>query len=412
MTMTPETPIVRRLGALLVGAAAVGAIAACSKTADIVTPATPANNAAFMARYVALGNSITAGFQSDGINDSTQKRAYPALIAKAAGTRYAYAALAGRGCRPPIVDFLQQTRVGGGTASTCDLRTAASINATLNNVAVPGANSYDPTGLAGGGYSALTQFILGGMTQVDKAAQLDPTFATVWIGNNDVLSFALSGTTTGATPLATFVTNYAAMINQLLAKSPNLQKGVLIGVVNVTQVPLAFPAALLFNPQVKAAFDAVAGRPTTILPTCTPTTSSLITFTLTASIRSGAHPPFIGCEKNSIPGTPVGDVAVIDAAEQSFYAQLVGGYNAYIKAKADSIGFAYYDPNPILLQLKANGSIPVFPNLAAPTQPFGPYISNDGVHPGTAAHLKIAQDLVALINQKYGSSIPAPTTNP
>ncbi len=60
---------------------------------------------------------------------------------------------------------------------------------------MPGANSFDPTGLAGGGYSPLTTFILGGRTQVQKAVEVDPTFATVWIGNNDVLGFALAGTT-------------------------------------------------------------------------------------------------------------------------------------------------------------------------------------------------------------------------
>ena len=33
-------------------------------------------------RYVAMGNSITAGFQSAGINDSTQSRSYAVLLAQ------------------------------------------------------------------------------------------------------------------------------------------------------------------------------------------------------------------------------------------------------------------------------------------------------------------------------------------
>ena len=41
-------------------------------------------------RYAALGNSITAGFQSAGINDSTQRRAYPVLLAMAMGTDFTY----------------------------------------------------------------------------------------------------------------------------------------------------------------------------------------------------------------------------------------------------------------------------------------------------------------------------------
>src|SRR5438128_2158199 len=132
MPMTPETSIVRRLATLAASAIAAGALAACAKTADVFTPTTPANNAAFMARYVALGNSITAGFQSGGINDSTQKQSYARLIANSAGTRYAYAALNPPGCPPPIVNLLQNTRVGGGTPTTCALRAGTSINATLN----------------------------------------------------------------------------------------------------------------------------------------------------------------------------------------------------------------------------------------------------------------------------------------
>ena len=34
-------------------------------------------------RYVSMGNSITAGFQSGGINDSTQLQSYAVLLAQA-----------------------------------------------------------------------------------------------------------------------------------------------------------------------------------------------------------------------------------------------------------------------------------------------------------------------------------------
>ena len=92
--------------ALTFAAALLGAtlVASCDDTKELLNPQVPGNNAAFMQRYVALGNSITAGYQSGGINDSTQRRSYAKLIADAAGTRYAYASLAGRGCTPPITN--------------------------------------------------------------------------------------------------------------------------------------------------------------------------------------------------------------------------------------------------------------------------------------------------------------------
>jgi hypothetical protein len=193
-------PSARRLGALALVAGAAAA-AACSSDPDVRGLTAPtATNAPFLLRYVALGNSITAGYQSDGINDSTQRASFANLLARAAGVRFAYPSLAGNGCPAPLTNLLTQARVGAVARDVCPGR--ASATELLNNVAVPGANSFDPTGLgvgttAGsiGGYSALTRVILGNVTQVQKAIQANPTFASVWIGNNDVLSFAIGGDT-------------------------------------------------------------------------------------------------------------------------------------------------------------------------------------------------------------------------
>jgi lysophospholipase L1-like esterase len=433
MTMHPETPLVRRsksripLARAMASTLAIGALAACAKDPDIVEPVTPGNNAAFMARYVALGNSITAGYQSGGINDSTQRQSYARLIARAAGTRYAYASLAGRGCVPPLVNFLTGQRAGtGSTGATCDLRAAATVTSVLNNVAVPGANSYDPTGLAGGGYSPLTQFILGGKTQVQKAIEADPTFVSIWIGNNDVLSFAANGTTTGVTPLATFVQNYAKMMADLRAGSPNLKNGVLIGVVDVTQIPLLVPAGLfvrespLYSPVVSATVSAALFGGRAIQPVnCPGTTTALLAVPLLQTLATAAaalpagQPVPLACAPTPVPGLgTLGTSGTLDDAERAFFVSTVASYNAYIKAKADSLGFAYYDPNPRLAALRANGSIPIFPSLTTPTQPFGTFFSVDGVHPAAAAHVLLAQDIVTAVNAKYQSTIPLPTANP
>ena len=48
---------------------------------------------------------------------------------------------------------------------------------------------------------------------------------------------------------------------------------------------------------------------------------------------------------------------MLDAAEQVQVKAIVDGYNAYIKAKADSIGFAYYDPNTTLARLATTDAV-------------------------------------------------------
>src|SRR5213080_3887489 len=48
---------------------------------------------AMFQRYVAMGNSITAGFQSGGFNDSTQQQSYVGLVACKMGSPFYYPSL-------------------------------------------------------------------------------------------------------------------------------------------------------------------------------------------------------------------------------------------------------------------------------------------------------------------------------
>ena len=380
-----------------------------------VTP-TPANS--LFASYVALGNSITAGFQSGGINDSTQKQSYAVLLAAAMHTRFAYPSLTMPGCPPPVNNLLTQSRVTlsgqpASTSTTCALRNPASVTAALNNVAVPGATSFDPTAPVGPAASALTELFLGGKTMVQKALDVQPTFITVWIGNNDVLGPGTSGLIATATPLPTFVRNYNGIVTGLLAGAPGA-KGVLIGVAQVPNIPLMIPAAAFANPTVLGAATQVAGRPVALDPTTCGTPAgqaALIDFQYLAAIRArpAGAPGTIFCSPISGGGqADLGDFLVLDANETASLTGLINGYNAYIKAKADSVGFAYFDPNIVLLALKATGAVPVFPNLASTTQPFGQFFSLDGVHPSGAAHIVLADSLISVINSKYGTSLVKP----
>lgn len=402
--------------------AALALLAACENPAEVrFEPATVGDG--LFDRYVALGNSITAGYQSGGINDSTQQESYAALLAEQMGTSYAYAQLAGIGCPPPVINFQTQGRLGGAgvTATTCQLRTPGSVAAFLNNVAVPGATSLDPTSATTEASNALTTFVLGGRTQVQAARLADPTFASIWIGNNDVLETGVSGVlaplagvSRGVTPQATFEQRYDQMLDELTAGNDDLE-GVLIGVVDVRQVPILFPAAALLNPQFRAGFEQYTGTPVTVLPNCTPTTTSLVSFRIVSAIRTymvkpdsaGAHPPVISCAKGQFPPSAlVGEVFVLDAAEQAAIAAAVVGYNTYIAAQASERGWAFFDPNGALQELRQTGQIPMVLDLANPTQTFGQYISLDGVHPTGATHRLIANGVIGAINGTYDTTIP------
>jgi lysophospholipase L1-like esterase len=403
----------RNFVSVTVVAALASAAASCSPDVEIVRPAQPVGGDLFRS-YVSIGNSLTAGFQSGGITDTTQLQAYPVLLAEAVGTPFNIPLLANPGCPPPIINFQTNERLGGGDSNTCSFRDPASVTAAINNVAVFGATSADPTSRSTANSNPTTMFILGGETQVERALEADPSFVSIWIGNNDVLEAALSGilpssqgVSRGVTSQAEFETNYNEMLSQLEAGA-DLEGGLLIGVINVTATPLLFPAAALVNsPQFKGAFDQFAGATTTLLPSCTATTTSLISFMIVAAIRDGSHPPVIGCEPEPGPLAPVGNVFVLDSTEQVMLAAAVDGYNAFISTRANDLGFAYLDPNPTLAELRSSGAIPAVPNLASPTAPFGDYISLDGVHPSAKGQAVIANAVIDAINQEYQLSIPS-----
>ncbi|HEY4304313.1 MAG TPA: SGNH/GDSL hydrolase family protein [Gemmatimonadaceae bacterium] len=403
-------------GALLMGAAA--GFMACQSDHFNLSP-NPVNP--LFVNYVALGNSITAGYQSGGINDSTQAQSYAVLIARAMGTRFAYPALLKPGCPPPVNNLLTQARVGGATSTATSCFYRSTTTTTLNNVAVPGVASADPVATIAVGSNAanpLINIILGGKTMVAKALDANPTFATIWIGNNDILGPATSGLIGPATPAAQFATNYAAMMNALMAGAPQL-KGVLIGVVQVAQVPLLFQAGVLAaSPAAAGAAAQVAGRPVTLDPTtCAGANAgALVSFPYLAAIKNRAanQPGTVFCQPVAGGGAnDPGDNGILDITEQATVSARINAYNAYIKAKADSLGFAYYDPNPTLATLKADPTkIPPFPNLASATAPFGQYFSLDGVHPSAATHLLLANEMITAINAKFSTSIPAAVAAP
>lgn len=376
-------------------------------------------------RYVALGNSITAGFQSQGINDSTQSRSYATFLAQDAGAPFEIPALRRPGCPAPLVNVFDGTRVGGTGADDCALRVGPPPP-FLNNVAVPGAQVVDALTNLGPetNANALTTLLLGGRTQIQAAAEVRPTFASVWLGNNDVLGAGLQGDPSLITPVADFAARYGAVLDSLesVATDEGLE-GVLVGVANVTLIPFLSPGAAYFAAEQQGAlppdFD--------VADNCAPGSaggvggSTFVPFTygvgVMLSLATAGQPVTLDCTDNRPieeivgPGAVPEGVAGTSLLVGSETQQLVGtvqAYNEVIRAEAEDRGWAYFDPNPLLLARLEAGDIPLFPNLTGPAavnQPFGPLFSKDGVHPSTQAHRVLADSLASVIDAAYDTDI-------
>ena len=367
-------------------------------------------------RYVSMGNSITAGFQSGGINDSTQQQSYAVLLAQAMRSPFFSPLLSRPGCPPPYTNVFTQARVGGGTPTTCALRKIPNPPPPyVSNTAVPGAWVIDIYNNGAGAHpNTLTQFILGGLTQVQMVERAHPTFVTVWIGNNDVLTAATSsanaGDSTLITPIATFQTNYGAMLDSVSAVGP--QGVVLIGVANLATVanrtglpptqPPANGVPFFSYGSTYYVLDA-AGQipgPFTAAATCAPPRgdSVLVPFPLGGALIAAGGT--LTCNE---PQT-------IQPAELVKLSTTVAAYNTYISGQATARGWVYVDPNPALDSLRRIPTqvafFPAFNAPCLPNNPFGLAFSCDGIHPSAAAHRLLAQKLRDAINAAYTTAIP------
>ena len=225
--------------------------------------------------YVALGNSLTAGYADGALFRSGQNDSYPNIMAE----QFSFVG-GGDFTQPLTSDNLGGLLLGGqqilgnrlvlsadengnpfpaplaGTPTT-DVTT--SETGPFNNMGVPGAKSFH---LVTPGYGSVAGVANGSAnpwyarfatsessTVLADAASLNPTFFSLWIGNNDILSYATSGGSgvdqTGNLDPSTyggfditdpnvFAAAYSAQVDALVAGGA---KGVLLNIPDVTSIP-------------------------------------------------------------------------------------------------------------------------------------------------------------------------------
>lgn len=379
------------------------------------------NNSGLLQRYVSMGNSITAGFQSGGINDSTQLQSYAVLFAAQAKAPFFEPLLNKPGCPAPfdINSTNPPHRLGGTGGTDCALREPTPLP-YVSNVAVPGVTSFgvEDNTSPFGGTNALTQFVLGGRTQVKAMMDAHPTFVSVWIGNNDVLGSLTNSSNPGnpalVTPEPAFEANYGPVLDSIQKVGA---KAVLLGVGDVALIPYASSGATYWciKNQPACGFATPTPFPATfqVALNCAPRAA-----VPTSNGDSVLVPWVVGIPR--IAAAAAGAATAIDCSvdndvvlpsEYKGLHNAVQGYNAYISAQAQQRGWAYVDINQFEAGYKADPTkIAAFPSLpTGPSQPnvrFGSYFSLDGVHPSAAFHRIFTDSIISAVNRTYGTTIP------
>ena len=375
------------------------------------------NNSGLLQRYVSMGNSITAGFQSAGINDSTQLQSYAVLFAAQAKAPFFEPLLNKPGCPAPydVNSTSPPHRLGGGGDTDCALREPAQLP-YVSNVAVPGVTSFgiESNTSPFGGTNALTQFILGGRTQVKAMMDAHPTFVSVWIGNNDLLGSLTNSSNPGnpalITPEPVFEANYGPILDSIQKVGA---KAVLIAVADVTLIPFATAGSVYWclSPNKPACPNVPKALPPTldVKDNCAPAPiakgdSVLVPWPVGVpkiAAAAAGSPTTLDCSV---------DNEVVLPAEYKVLRDAVQGYNAYISAQAQQRGWAYVDIDELAAYKADPTKIATFPTLpTGPSQPnvlFGSYFTLDGVHPSAAFHRIFTDSIISAVNRTYGTTIP------
>jgi hypothetical protein len=254
-------------------------IVACSKEVEeeevAVAPEVPvvAGSADF-SRYVALGNSLTAGFSDNALFKAGQENSYPNLLAQqfklAGGGEFKIPFMndniggfllngAPTGFGPRLtIDGVSNNLPNVtslallGKKPTTDIINNIFSKGPYNNMGVPGAKSYH---LSFAGYGQANPYFgrfasAATASVIDDALLIKPTFFSLWIGNNDVLGYASTGGSgvnqTGNLNPATYAANditdpnvfasvYKGLVDKLVGA--NKIKGVVANIPYVSTIP-------------------------------------------------------------------------------------------------------------------------------------------------------------------------------
>ena len=354
-------------------------------------------------RYIAFGDSITAGFQSGSLVRYSQLRSYPALIeiqVKGNLTGFELPLVSDPGI-PAILELRSLSpliiapKAGAGQPQNLNLPRA------YDNIAVPGANVHDLRFTTNGGLHdlILRNPAFGNTTALQQGLSRMPTFVTLWIGNNDALGAATTGSVAALTPLASFETDYRAAAAAIAATGAKMA---IANVPNVTTLPFVNTLSrFLVNPATNQPV-LVGGAPVPLIGPDGPLAAGdhvLLTAQAQLAVGRGIPTALGGT------GVPLSDSVVLNAAETAAIADRINQYNAVIRDVASQVGAAFVDANALLNQAATTG-INVGGVTFSAAFLTGGIFSYDGIHPTSFGYAFIANQFIDAINDKFGGSIP------
>jgi lysophospholipase L1-like esterase len=424
----------------------------CDEDDVVVTPPPPFSpGSADFTMYVSIGNSLTAGVQSNALSERDQKNSFPGMLSKQfQRTSFEQPLILEPGIGDPgrlrLVSLPSNIIVETSVDPTDP---ASNLNIALqrpyNNLGIPGSILFDMADETDFGIKSVARenpffaLILRdaalGNSVINQTKNLQPTFITAWIGNNDVLGYATSGGTSG-TPL------YIAMLDSLAASGADI---VVANIPDVSSIPFFTTVGPILSGSVPWGLVALlqAGLPATGIIYVSSTGINLglpfnVGFADSSAVRNGTTLfTLLGQTYASLLGVPTGkyyvdngieilptsgidttqafgfhpqnpfpDALVLDPDEITISKDAVDAFNGIILSEAGSRDIAVVDFNSFLKNLLTT-PIPV-DGIGIFSSSFiaGGTFSYDGVHPSSRGYGIIANEWIKVINQKFGANVP------
>ena len=443
-------------------------------------------------KFVSIGNSLTSGYRDGTLYSDGQMESFPNMMAqqmkRAGGGEFTQPMMPNN-----VGGFTNLFTASGGTefygkltlkvlngalsptpsAPGANLDMIGGAGKKFSNMGVPGAKSFhlgvngygNPAGLATGAANPyFVRFATSPTASVIGDAMVQaPTFFSLWIGNNDVLSYATSGgsgidqTGTGNNP-ATYGSNditdpavvasvISGYVNALTAGGA---KGVIANIPNVTSIPYftrvpampipGAPATVTALNSAYAGYNAGLGQAKTLgYLTEAEYNQRLIKFTVGVangaiivdkdltnlsalnipSYRQTTAKDYILLTASSLltpaagggTSVPLADKYVLTEKETAKVLTATAAYNASIKSIATAKGLAFVDANAKMVELSKMSGILFDGVKYTATFVTGGTFSLDGVHLTGRGYDLIANEFMKEINKKYKSTLPMVNVN-
>lgn len=412
------------------------------------------NGTADFSAFVALGDSYSAGFMDGALGYEGQVMSLPALLAQqfeaagggafvqpltAVGTSVGTTVINTNG----DVNGYYELNVVAGSFKPVPTIGDKSIFAAMigqqgpfNNLAVPGMRSFhlltplvgDPS-LGAGNYNPFyTRFASepGVSTVLSDAMLVNPSFFSLWIGGNDVLSFALAG---GEADSITPVSNFAVYMNMIVGQlAADGREGVIANIPDVVALPYFNVIPYNALPLDQASADALNGAYSGYNDLAASVGYESISFSAGQNALIVEDPEMVlvpepyrfrqmtateklllslPTEKLATDGwgsqMPVPAEYVLASEEIEAIQAAVTGYNALIKDLSVTYDLALVDLFSLLNDI--NAGITIDGGSYSTDFVTGGIISLDGIHATPRGYAVIANAFIDAINDQYNANV-------